>query len=276
MEQINLQDWEVFSQRIYSSSYKSKDGRYMLKTATKDENAINTLKAEYEIASMACSLGIPTPKVYSFVQVGPEDLPGIIYENINDKISFSRALAKEPEKLEILAKEFAEVIKKFHSIEADTTKLPSFESRVRDGLANTKIFTEKEKESLLERLEEMPKGTKCLHGDLQFSNAISSPMGNYIIDLSTMSYGNPLFDVGYIYHLATYMPDETIQAIFHINKETFNKAWRFVVKYYFDTDNIDDFIEMIKPYAKFGTLPILCLVPDADSVIFAKDFILTK
>lgn len=276
MKTVNLRDWIQFSERAYSRSYKSQDGKLMLKLATNEEAIISALKNEYRISKLANELGVPSPKVLDMVQADDGSL-GVIYEYVPNKLSFSRAISQDPDNIEMYMESFAQVVKKFHSIEANTDILPSFESKMLSGLKRTHIFTEAEKERILSEYETLPKGTKCLHTDMQLSNAVFSKEGCYIIDLGLMCYGNPLIDVGTMYCLSHFLNEELTQALFHMNQETLLKCWKLYAKYYFDTENIDEVEAFIKPYAKVSCFGVLNILNDEDaiSIINGKDYILS-
>lgn len=276
MKTIDVSEWNMFSERLYSKSYSSQDGTLMLKAVSEDDElSVKYIKEEYEIGVIANRLGVPTPKVYDLVKTSNNEI-GIIYDYITDKVSCSRGIFREPERIEEYVKVFATTVKKFHSTEADTAVLPSYISKIHDGLNNTQIFTDEEKELLKKRLAELPTDTKCLHGDMQLSNVIHSPVGDFVIDLGLLSYGNPLFDVGFFYYLTEFLPADLVPQILRIDMPTFKKCWELYAKEYFESDNLEEIEERIKPYAKFAGLPVLVIDGNMPSVIAAKDFILSE
>ena len=276
MKKIDVSEWNLFSERPYSRSYSSKDGKLMLKAVSAD-NEVETgyLKEEYRIGVVANRLGVPTAKVYDLVTTSNNEI-GIVYDYITDKVSCSRGIFNEPERLEEYVKIFASTVKKLHSTEADTEQLPSYISKINAGLDNTQIFSDEEKALLRKRLAELSTDTKCLHGDMQLSNVIHSPVGDFVIDLGLLSYGNPLFDVGFFYFLTKFLPDDIVPQILRIDMPTLKKCWEVYAKTYFESDNLAEIEEKIKPYAKFAGLPVLVIDGNMPSVIAAKDFILSE
>lgn len=276
MKTVDLKDWTLFSERLYSKSYMSQDGAKMLKAVNADdETSASYLKEEYRIDTIANQLGLPTAKVYDFVKTTNNEV-GIIFEYISDKVSCSRGISREPERLEEYIKYFASVVKKIHSTEADTDLIPSFTSRVFSGLDKTHLFTDREKDVLKERLLMLPTDSKCLHGDMTPSNVVHSPSDNYVIDLGNLSYGNPLYDVAFFYYLVMFMPDDVVTSIFHFDMPTLKKCWAVYAKEYFGSNDLSEIEEYLKPYAKFAGLPILNIADDIPSIIAAKEFILSE
>ena len=276
MKQIDLSEWVLFSQRPYSKSYKSADGKWMLKTVCADDNeAFAQLKLEHDTALAANNAGAPTPKVGDLVSLEGGSV-GLIFEYVKNKKSFSRAISENPENTEEYMRRFANVVRAFHEREADVSAFTPFEDKVRAGLAATPLFTQPEKDYLLNELEKMPRKTKCLHGDMQLSNAIMSDQGDYLIDLSMMSYGHPYYDIGFFYHMSHFCNDELANSLFHVNHATLLRCWELYARFYFDTNDLQAVEELIKPYARFGPLVVLPIVPTAETVAAGKEFILSK
>lgn len=276
MKTIDVSSWNLFSERSYSRSYSSPDGLQMLKAVdANDKVGASYLNEEYNIGVIANKLGIPTVKVFDLVQTSNNEV-AILYEYIKDKVSCSRGISREPERLEEYVKIFTSVVKKIHAIEVDPALLPSFQSKVFNGIDNAQMFSDREKDRLKERFLALPGGTKCLHGDMQLSNVIHSTSGDFAIDLGLLSYGNPLFDVAFFYYLTLYLPDELVLQVFHFDRSTFRKCWELYAKEYFGSDNIKEIEEYILPYAKISALPVLIIDGNMPSVNKAKDFILSE
>ena len=276
MKTIDISDWTQFSQRAYSKSYLDESGTLMLKTVDADNTeSVAYLTEEYRISDAANKLGIPTAKVFDFVKTSNNEV-GIVYEYIREKVSCSRAISREPERLNEFMQIYSNVVRKFHDIEADPNLIPSFESKVFSGLDATSIFSEKEKELLKERFVKLPQGNKCIHGDLTPSNVIHSPSGDFIIDLGMLSYGNPLFDFANFNHQVEYLPDDVTMMLFHFDKATLKKCWEIYAQDYFGSKDMREIDEYLKPYAKFAPLPLLNVASDLPSIIVAKEFILSE
>lgn len=275
MEKINLSDWTQFSTRSYSKSYVSKDGKWMIKADhSENSGSPDFLLHEQKFSKRAYELGVPTPKAGGVVLLD-DGFYGAIYEYIPEKISFARAVSEHPERLEEYIERFAFVTKKMHQTKSDTSVFPSIESVISEGLIATPIFTEAEKDIIRGKLEEIPKDTMCLHGDMTPSNAILSPSGDYVIDLGTMAYGHPYYDVGQFLHMSRYCSDELSMQLFHFGSDILKKSWQLFAKYYFGTEDVKAVEELVNPYSKLGCLAVLKIFSTPDTVRNGKDFILS-
>ena len=276
MKTIDVNEWNLFSERPYSRSYINQSGELMLKAVDKtDQTSVDYLVEEYKVATIANKLEIPTAKVYDLVDTTRGEI-GIIYQYLRDKISFSRAISKEPDRLEEYVKGFTAVVKKLHSIEADTSLVPSHLDRIYSGLEATNIFTATEKEVLKERIAALPEDTKCLHGDMTLSNAVHSPSGDFVIDLGLLSYGNPLFDVAYFYNLVQFLPESWTKQFLHIDQATLKRCWEIYACEYFGSNDLKEIEAFLLPYVKYAGLTVLSVEPDAESIVASKDFILSE
>ena len=84
-------------------------------------DALADIQHEREVAKLALILGIPTAISYDVVKVG--DSYGSVFELLNAR-SFSKILAREPEKLDWCVKEYVDMLKKIHSTLVPAGKLP--------------------------------------------------------------------------------------------------------------------------------------------------------
>lgn len=276
MKTIDISSWTLFSERSYSRSYIDASGTRMLKAVdAANKSTVDTLVEEYRIDSIANQLGIPTAQVYDLVMTSNNEI-AVECEFIRDKVSCSRAVSREPDKLEEYVSIFAGVAKQLHSIDADTSLVPSFTSKVFSGLDATDIFNEREKDLLKDRLMKMPTDTKCLHGDLNPSNIVHSPSGDYVIDLGLLSYGNPMYDLAFFWYLSIYLPAELSPQLFHFDLATLRKFWELYAMKYMGSNDLREIEEYLKPYARFAGLPVLNIAPDIPSVRAAKEFILSE
>ena len=156
--------------------------------------AAETAEREFKVNRMVYDMGLPTPRPIRLITDGTRY--GAEYELIPNKRSFTRIISQEPEQLEPLSVLFAKLSKELHSMEADTSCLPSMKDLVRKEIVRYKDLPEDVREMSLQTLDALPDATTCLHGDLHIGNIITDGRRNLWIDVGDFAYGSPERDNG--------------------------------------------------------------------------------
>lgn len=211
---------------------------------------------EMELSHRVYEAGLPVPKPGDLVTDG--ERIGIRFERIPGKISFSRAVGNEPERVEEFARRFAVLCKKFHSYHMDRTKFDDVKELDKKMLSLNPYFTEEEKEKVAAFIDSVPDSDAPYHGDLQFSNAVIDSQGKeYFIDLGDFAVGHPYFDLGMVLLCTVYDDEEFIRETFHMSKATALEFWKYFVKEYFGEDaDVDEVTRMLRPFAGLKVLII--------------------
>lgn len=274
--EINLDDWKLFSKRKNSYNYISSDGKWMLKASSEHRTLnIEDLQYEQHIINVASSIGISTPAVGEIVTM-PDGRPGMIYEYMEGKVSYSRYIEEHPEQLFDMIKKFAIETKKFHSITADEKQIPAFATLLKEAMDSSPIYNEREKDLILNKVYSLPDAKTCLHGDLQPSNIILVDDKSYWIDLGMISYGNPLYDIGFLWYVIQKSDERVFNRVFHSDKKTAGKMWETYARAYFDSDDMEAIEEIIKPYAYTGVNIMLKPMPTTGFITYNKELILSE
>lgn len=248
-KKLDLSKYEGFGAGFLSSAYNSKDGDSMLKVYN-GRVPQRLVAQEKNVARAALLLGIPTPLVGSLYSDG--EYTAVDFERIEGKVSFSRAIANNPEKLEEITIRFAQICKKLHSTECNTSLFNDRTIYFRQAVINDAEYTDEEKAKALAFLDSVPRATTCLHGDLQPSNVIMTPKGDMFIDMGDFGYGNPLLDVAMLYFQACANTEKIINNIFHLTKLQMEQLWEVFVREYFGADTrekAEEVDRMMRPYA---------------------------
>ena len=104
IKNFDLTGWTCFSDRRNSKSYKSQDGKWMVKFGTEfAEATMESLEKEMEVTKKALAIGVKTPKVDDIVEL-PDGKLGLIYEYIEGKKSIARACGEDIDNIDYYMK----------------------------------------------------------------------------------------------------------------------------------------------------------------------------
>ena len=161
-------------------------------------DALEDIKHEREVAKLALILGIPTAISYDVVKVG--DSYGSVFELLNAR-SFSKILAKEPEKMDWCVKEYVDMLKKIHGTLVPAGKLPDMKETVVSWARFMKDYLPKEAaDKLLSMVEAVPHDDHMIHGDYHTKNVELQNDEVLLIDMDTLAVGHPIFELASMYN----------------------------------------------------------------------------
>ena len=163
-----------------------------------DADALDEIRHEREMAKLALILGIPTAISYDVVRVENGGY-GSVFELLNAK-SFSKILAREPEKLDWCVKEYAAMLKRIHGTVPPRGKLPdSREEHLELARSLQGVLPEPAARKLLDLVEAVPCDEHMIHGDYHTKNLEFQDGEVLLIDMDTLSVGHPIFDLTYMF-----------------------------------------------------------------------------
>lgn len=277
MKQIEIEKLIDLSERGNSKTYITKDKKWVIKFASSDAgNTLEDYEKRQRNSKIAESLEIKTPKVGDIV-VNKDGSYGLEYEYIEDKKSYARMVCENPEKVEEYMKDLAVFVKENHNKAVDKKSLLSIEEVVEKTMnENSDIFDETRKEKIKRTMSKIDNTGTFLHLDLQSGNYILSKKGTMIIDLDTICYGNPIYDLAFFYNIYHLLQKEHIEKISRCSVDLADKMWRFFIKHYkgFNTEKeIEEYNEYIKPYAFISSVAMLHTVKkEGPKRMFAEKF----
>ncbi len=249
-QELDLAKFQVFSDGILSKAYGSVDGDAMLKVYDKRVPGW-AIAQERTVARCVSVLGVNTPLPGVLYKVG--DSVAVTYERIEGKRSVSRIICEEPQRIEEMARLFANMCKELHATECDTKIFRNHSTRLIKAVNASPFLSEEAKRKAVDFVNNVPMTNTCLHGQMELSNVIISPDGEKMwIDVAEFDYGNPLFDLGMMYFQSHHNSDELLQVIFHMDKAQMLKVWDVFAREYFGLDaskSLDEVNTMLEPYA---------------------------
>ena len=124
---------------------------------------------------------------------------GSVFELLNAK-SFSKLIAAEPENRDRYIAEFVELLKRIHSTEVDPGEMEDMKA-VALGWAKylRGHLPEDQCDKLIALIEAVPERHTMIHGDYHTNNVEMQNGEVLLIDMDTLSYGHPVFELGSMY-----------------------------------------------------------------------------
>ena len=253
---INLDDYVYSGEGANGASYYHRSDPTLMLKLYNASAPYAIIESELTLARKVYDLGIPTPRPGDFVTDG-QGRYGIRFQRIVGKKSFSRAVGDDPSQVERYARTFAAMCRQLHATHLPAGAFPDIKEVDLAMLAENPFFTDEERARVADFIRRAPDGDTAIHGDLQFSNAITTDGRNYFIDLGDFACGSPLFDLGMVLLCCVYDDAAFVRDVFHMEPDTALAFWHWFVKGYYGDDADPDEVErMLRPYAGLKVLII--------------------
>ncbi|MDO5448454.1 MAG: anti-sigma factor antagonist [Clostridia bacterium] len=203
-----------------------------------DSDSLPDIKRERELARKAFVLGVPTAISYDVVKVG--DKFGSVFELLDTK-SLSEYIADEPENFDKYVKCFADLLLQIHSTDVDPDDMPSGKEKFQRRVEHIKDYIPEEMYTKLhDMLDAMPEVTKMIHCDYHTNNVLLQNGEVILIDMDTLSYGHPIFELANI-HIAYVgfgiVNPKMVEDFIGLPYETTKRIWSTFLRYYLGTDD---------------------------------------
>lgn len=215
--------------------------RYDPETIVKVYNNSDSLPAiqrERELARKAFVLGVPTAISYDVVKVG--DKFGSVFELLDTK-SLSEYIADEPENFDKYVKCFADLLLQIHDTDVSPDDMPSGKEKFQSRVEQVKGFVPDDMYlKLRDLVDAVPDRNKMLHCDYHTNNVLLQNGEVILIDMDTLSYGHPIFELANI-HIAYVgfgiVNPKIVENFIGLPYETTKKIWSKFLCYYLGTED---------------------------------------
>ena len=232
-QEVLVEGCEVIGQGAYGTVYRI-DPDTVVKVY-EHEDAVEMIRREQKLSKLAFLKGIPTAISYDLVKVGP--WYGSMFEMIKAE-TLNDLLIKEPARQEEFIRTHADVMHCVHSVEMNPGELPDNREIFMKRLELVKDVLPKDTVSRLkELLEAMPEDLHLIHGDFHMKNVMISEGEPLLIDMETLSTGDPVFDfAGLFVTYVLFNEDEHDNStrFLHIPEELSNSLARRILEAYAD------------------------------------------
>ena len=256
LRSMDVTGCEIIGQGFFGTVYRVDEDTIVKVYNSPD--AISMIENEQRMAKLAFLKGIPTAISYDIVKVG--ESYGSVFEMLKSD-TFNDLVKKEGADLEKITDEYIGFMKEVHKTQADEGSLPKardiflgYVDVIKDNL------TDEQYEKLKELLMALPNDNHIVHGDFQMKNVMLYDGEPMLIDMDTLSAGQPIFDLQALY--VTYRlfeedePENSMRFL-GISNETAEFIWDRIMDNYFNKADSFDTLDKIKLVAYIRFLYII-------------------
>ena len=201
--------------------------------------ALEVFQTERELCRAAFVMGIPTAIPYDVVLTENGDY-GTVYELINAE-SFAKLIKKGLKTVDEVAEMSNIMLKLIHTKKADTSLFPNTKDIAIGWVKDLKNHLPDDiYQKLYQLVDGIPEDLHVVHCDFHLNNLMHQENEDLLIDMDTISYGHPIFDLASMYNayvgFGAVDHDVTMQ-FFGLDYETTNAFWRKSLQLYLGTDD---------------------------------------
>ena len=202
--------------------------------------SLEDIKNELECTKIALLNGLPALISYDIVLY--KGKYGIIYEMPNTK-TVSSLISFQPWKLEQYAAEMGKTLREIHSSAPEVETLPKTEEVfTRLALDMNKYLGKEEITKLVMAIHSIPAAKTFVYGNYQPGNVFFMDNELILINMSDVSCGNPVYDLGILYVICVLEADLLAKRVANIDVIQAKKFWSSMIRSYFFTDD-EEFIK---------------------------------
>ncbi len=234
LREISVDGCEVIGKGMFGTVYRIDPETIVKVYGTPD--CIPMIRNEQRLAKLAFVKGVPTAISYDIVKVGENY--GSVFELL-DAQSFNDYLINEPDDFDGILRNYVDFLKVIHGAEMDKGTLPAAKNRFIEYLDVIKGYLNADQyEKLHGLLTALPDDLHMVHGDFQMKNVMLVGDEPMLIDMDTISTGQPIFDLQALYVTYVAFPEDepgNLRSFLGIPDEWGGRIWQDIMKYYFDT-----------------------------------------
>ena len=156
-------------------------------------DSIPMIENEQKRAKQAFLKGIPTAISYDVVRVGSKY--GSVFEMLK-ATTYNDVIRNSPERKEALVRTYAQLMRQVHAVAMEPGELPDMREVYKGYLERLRALLPEELSVRLRALfDAMPENLHAIHGDFHMKNIMLDGDQPLLIDMETLSVGDPVFDL---------------------------------------------------------------------------------
>ena len=191
LKRVYISGAQVIGSGFFSTVYRiDKDTIIKVFNRVSDPEQI---ERELKLAKQAFILGIPTAISFDIVRV--DDKLGVRFEML-DCMSLKNAFLEYPEKYDELIDKYVSLLKKINTTDCMDESIPDIRAYYLKKVECLKdVLDEKHYLKAKGMIEEIKPAMTFVHGDCHFKNIMVQGDDFLLIDMDTLSRGNPIFEL---------------------------------------------------------------------------------
>ena len=233
---VSVEGCDIVGEGFFSTVYRLDDETIVKLYHSPDSDSFGMIEEGRKKSRTAFVKGIPTAIPYDIVQCG--DQYGTVFELLDAK-TMNEVLLADLSRADERVKDYARFLKVVHGTEMDAGMLPRAVDTYMGYLESGKQYLSDPCYSKIKGLlEAMPDDHHTVHGDCHMKNIMWTAEGPMLIDLDTLSVGDPVFDFGAIYcDYRDFNKEDPADSMefFGIDDDMAQFIWDKLKEYYLDT-----------------------------------------
>ena len=259
MREVSVEGCEVIGKGFYGTVYRI-DEETIVKVYDSPD-CLPMIQNEQRLAKLAFVKGVPTAISYDTVRVG--DSYGSVFELLKAR-PFNDLLKSDPDNFDDIMRKYTDFLKTVHSAEMDPGILPMARDKFISYIDEIRGYiTDEQYDRLKVLVSGLPDDLHLVHGDFHMKNVMAADNEPMLIDMDTLSVGQPIFDLQALYLTYVAVPEDDPDPVssFHgIPNEWCARIWKNIIENYFDTTDekrISEINDKIKLIASVRFLYVL-------------------
>lgn len=232
-KQLSIEGCELIGSGAHASVYRI--GPDEIVKVYREDIPYDRVLTEKRRAKRAFILGVPTAISFDIVKVGKSF--GTVYELLDAEPTNS-FVNRSADNMEKFINMSVELLKYIHSLDADTSDCADMKKDHFKWVDNTEhLIGSHTAEVIRNILKAIPDSNKLLHGDFHLKNIIIVKGKPMMIDMDTLCFGDPIFDLATIansYWTFPQMNAEAATVQLGISAENAYHIWKSTLSLYYD------------------------------------------
>ena len=214
-------------------------------------DALPEINRERELARTAFVAGVPTAIPYDVVKIEGGGY-GSVFELLNAE-SYAKLLSSGKKTMEEIAVMSISLLKLIHSKTVKKGSMPDMKATAQNWAMFLKDYLPEDAyEKLISLINAVPGDQHLMHGDYHLKNVMLQNGESLLIDMDTLCYGHPVFELASMYNAYqgySELNHKAVEEFLGITRDVATAFWRRSLELYLDTTD-DAAIRAVEDKAK--------------------------